>query len=117
MPVTAAQQNAARRGVAPREGAFIPLGAHTQNATIGAATVIAPAALADDLESRVNCILLQSTGTNVRYTLDGSTPTATNGFVLTAGYDPILLYWGTGVILTVIQESATATLIYQWGCV
>ena len=113
MPVTAAQQNAARR--LRRDGGFEPVGAHTQNATISAATTIDPSGLADSIESVVNAIVLQANGRDIRYTLDGTTPTATVGFLLPAGGSPVLLHWANGVNIRVIETAATATLVYQWG--
>jgi len=58
-------------------------------------------------------MLMQCTGQNVRFTLDGTTPEATVGFLLYVGQPPLLVRVSGTV--KVIEEAATATLIYQWG--
>lgn len=84
-----------------------PVGAHSSGATISNATVIT-------IPSGARYIRLQALTQNVRYTLDGTTPTTSVGFQLKAGDPPISLWVETGVALTVIQESATASLQYQF---
>lgn len=65
-------------------------------------------------ESRM--VLLQALEENVRYTLGRtSIPTATTGFVLTAGADPTVIpVEGEDVLLRIIAETAGAMLEYQW---
>jgi hypothetical protein len=58
-------------------------------------------------------IIIQAITGNVRFTLDGSTPTATYGFELQAGQLPVTIPVPGGGI-NVIQESAT-DLEYQWA--
>lgn len=90
------------------EGLFTPVGAHSDGATISSATVLtAPAG--------ANRLLIQALTQNVRYTLDGTTPTATKGFQLKAGDPPVLIPFRAGIVITVIEETATADLQYQWG--
>jgi hypothetical protein len=61
-------------------------------------------------------VMLQVIGqNNVRYTLDGSTPTPTFGFVLLAAAAPTILTYHQSTIIQVIEEGATATLVYCWG--
>lgn len=85
--------------------ALSPKGSHTVDATISSATAIAVAG--------ADAVLIQATGQNIRFTLDGTTPEAAVGFVLYAGGDPVLVDLSQGITLTVIEESATATLHYQ----
>lgn len=89
-------------------GVFNPLGAHNDGLAISAAQTLTPAAGATKL-------LIQALDQNVRYTLDGTTPTATKGFQLKAGDPPITLPIGGDTTVKVIQEQATAVLQYQWG--
>lgn len=87
---------------------FSPVGAHSDGATISSATVLtAP--------TGATKILVQALTQNVRFTLDGTTPTATTGFQIRASDPPMLIPLGTGTVLTVIEEAATADLQYQWG--
>jgi hypothetical protein len=57
-------------------------------------------------------IIIQAITGNVRFTLDGSTPTATYGFELQAGQMPVCIPVPGGGI-NVIQETTT-DLEYQW---
>lgn len=52
---------------------------------------------------------------NLRFTLDGSAPTPTFGFRLTAGRDPIMLTLGPDTVIQFIEEGAGAILEYVWG--
>jgi hypothetical protein len=80
---------------------------------ISSATVINPGLLG--VIGQVDSVLLQTTSQNIRYTLDGTPPTATTGFQLKTTDRPILVSLGYGVILTVIEEAATASLMVQFG--
>lgn len=88
---------------------FTPLGAHTQVANLASAVTLTPPA-------RARNIVVQAFGANVRYTLDVDTttvPTATKGFVITAGSDPVIIPIRSNIRF--IQEGAGASLEYQWG--
>lgn len=87
---------------------FDPIGAHVDGPTISSATTLTPPALATK-------VMIQALGQNVRFTLDGTTPTATTGFQLKAGDPPMILPLGNSTVIKVIQEAATADLQYQWG--
>ncbi len=87
---------------------FNPLGAHNDGLVITSAVVIT-------LTTGATKILMQALSQNVRYTLDSTTPTATLGFQLKAGDPPIILILEDGVVITVIEETATADLQYQLG--
>lgn len=91
---------------------FNPIGSHSDGGDISTATTISPPA---GLALNVAKLLIQAVSQNVRYTLDGTTPTATTGFQLVAGDLPIILPVGSNTVIKVIEESATADLQYQWG--
>ena len=55
----------------------------------------------------VQYIELQAEAQAIRYTLDGTTPTATNGLRLPVGA-PIVLTWAQILVLQVISETAGA---------
>lgn len=80
-------------------------GSHAQDATISSATTLTKPAGATH-------IMMQATAQNVRYLLDGTNPTTSKGFVLVPG-SPIHLPV-PGADVRVIEESATATIEYQW---
>lgn len=89
---------------------FIPLGAHDDGRVISSAvdlTVLAP--------SGANLLLISTRTQNVRFTLDGSAPTATKGHTLFASDPPLLVPLMPGMTLTVIEEAATADLQLQFG--
>lgn len=88
--------------------ALAPVGAHVANGSLSSSVTLTPPATA-------NTLLLQATGQNVRYTLDGTTPTATTGFRLRSDDLPVIIDIGVGMTVKVIEETATATIQYQWG--
>jgi len=90
---------------------FTPYQTHKQSAAINALTKLTPPATGTG--GQYAC-LMQCTGQNVRFTLDdATTPSATVGFVLRVGDPPLLVR--TDRPIWVIEESQTATLIWQWG--
>lgn len=87
---------------------FSPVGSHSDGATISSATTLTP-------PTGATKILIQALTQNVRFTLDGTAPTASRGFQLKAGDPPMLIPLGASTVLKVIEEAATADLQYQWG--
>ena len=88
---------------------FAPMGDHKTDATISAASPLDPPNYATK-------VLLQATDQNIRYTLDGSDPVAnTHGFLLLTTEAPTIIEIERGVIITVIEDTATAILQFQWG--
>lgn len=59
-------------------------------------------------------ILMQALTQNVRFTLDGTNPTASSGFQLKAGDPPIYIELDSRVFLKVIRETAGAVLEYEF---
>jgi len=60
-------------------------------------------------------LMVQAFAQNIRYTIDGSAPTPAFGFRLTATNDPTMITIGPDTLVQVIEEAATAELIYCWG--
>lgn len=87
---------------------FNPVGSHNDNADISGTVLLTPATNAKKL-------LIQTTDANVRYTLDGTTPSGTVGFQLKDGDPPVVLPVSGTQGFMVIVESGTASLQYQWG--
>ena len=59
-------------------------------------------------------VCLQAESQNVRFTVDGSTPSTSNGFVLVAGQPPVS--WSGNVAnLKFKQEASDAILNYAYG--
>ena len=86
---------------------FEPVGAHTQNSSLSSAVTLTPAAGA-------TALLIQAYTNNVRYTLDGTTPTASKGFLLEAGKN-LVIDVGDDMTIKIIEETASASVDYQWG--
>lgn len=80
---------------------------HKSGTVISGATTLTPPTGATHL-------LIQALTQNVRYTLDGTAPTASLGFQLRAGDPPVIIPIGAGIVVKVIQELATASLQHQW---
>ncbi len=88
---------------------FGPQGSHTSGPNIASATTLAKP------NHSATKILMQAFTQNVRFTLDGTTPTASVGFQLKAGDPPIIIPVSGRSVLRVIEEASTAVLNYQWG--
>lgn len=92
-------------------GVALPLavvGSHTQNSSLATVQTIT-------ISAGTTKLLIQSFTQNVRYTLDGTTPTATKGFRLTASNDPVIIPVVTGQTIKLIEEAASAVIEYQLG--
>ena len=92
--------------------AIAPVGAHETNSTLSAAV-----SLTQPPNVTVSRILLQAFTQNVRFlfteTTNTTVPTASVGFRLLAG-ERIDLSVPTGTLLKVIEETASASIQYQW---
>lgn len=97
---------------------FTPVGGHfplnpASPVDVSSAVVISPGNFG--VSDPTDKVLVQTTSQNVRFTLDGTTPTATTGFQLKTTDPPLLIMLTDGVILTVIEEAATAAFNFQFG--
>ena len=87
---------------------FNPIGAHSDGLNIAAVVeLIAP--------QGATKIMFQALTQNIRFTLDGTDPTATLGFQFTAGDPPVIMVIESRATIKFIEEAATADLQYQWG--
>jgi hypothetical protein len=86
---------------------FNPVGAHTTDTTVSTATTITR-------PDGGNRLLMQCVTQNIRYTLDGTTPTASVGFRLAAG-DSVEIVLGAAAVVKVIEETASAVVGWQWA--
>lgn len=87
------------------EAGFAVSGSHTKNATLSSAVTLTKPSGATNL-------WIQALDQNIRFRLDGTAPDATTGFQLAAGDFLVIPVPGTTV--KVIEETATATIQYQW---
>lgn len=96
---------------------MVPIGDHTQITTTGSAqTVTNPS------DTRASILVMQNTATtdtatatNIHYTLDGTDPTTSLGFLLEDGDGEVRWDFGGGTLPTIKVYLATgATLDYQW---
>lgn len=87
---------------------FSPEGYHNNGLDISSAVTLTP-------ETGATKLLIQALEQNIRYTLDGTTPTSTLGFQIRAGDPEKLIPLGNNTEINVIEEAATADMQYQWG--
>lgn len=59
-------------------------------------------------------LMVQSLTQATYFTLDGSTPSATNGFSLLTTQSPILIQMGLNVVIKFLRAASGAILQYQW---
>lgn len=93
---------------------FTPVGEHIAGTDVSSAAVIMPGDMGVNLPA--DKVVIQTTAQNIRYTLDGTTPTTTVGFQLKSTDSPRQIIIRPGeVILTVIEEVGGAILQVQFG--
>lgn len=83
-----------------------PVGSHTTNGSVSAAVTLTRPAGA-------SFVRIETTTQAIRYTTDGTTPTAATGFLIAVGV-PTDIYVGSGNTLKVIQAASAASIQYQW---
>lgn len=84
------------------------IGSHTKNSSLATAVVI-------DIPRTATRIVIQASGQNVRYTLDGTTPTATLGYRLSSlDVTPRTINVEGEYILTVIEEASGGIINYHF---
>lgn len=104
------QSKANRRSAKWHPNAVTVVGTHTTNSSLAAAVTLTPPS---DI---INAILIQTNTQPVRYTIDGTTPTATTGFLMAVGALPQLIIISEDTqFLRVIETVASASIQYQWG--
>ncbi len=81
---------------------------HSSSASLSSAFTIT-------IASNVNKLLLQAITQAIRFTLDGTTPTATIGFELKADGTILEIPVVAGQTVKVIEETASAVIQYQQG--
>lgn len=86
------------------------VGAHNSGLDISSAVQLSPSATYNP--GKAKKIVIQALTQAVRFTLDGTTPTASIGFQLKAGDPPVTIPL-EGVTLKVIEATATASLQFQ----
>lgn len=87
---------------------FDPVGSHVDGTVITGVVTLTP-------PTGATKILIQAIDQAIRFTLDGTNPSATCGFSLKATDPVLLLPLGNSTVLKVIEEAATADIQYQWG--
>lgn len=85
---------------------YAPVGSHTGGTDISTAVTLTK-------PDGASQIIIQALEQNIRFTLDGTTPTATLGFQIQAGILPMFIAV-PGASIKVIEEVATASIQYQW---
>lgn len=78
---------------------------------------LADGAVEINIPKGVNAVMLQALTQSVTYTLSGTNPTATSGFVLTAGNDPVIRFLSPRTKLKVHAAANGARLELQFGIV
>lgn len=96
----------------PSQGVFIapfnPLDAHVS-------TTIPAAYSPVDKPKTAMFLLVQAIDQNIRFTLDGTVPTASVGFQIVAGDPAIIIPLAKNTAPQFIEEAAGASFEYQWG--
>lgn len=87
---------------------FEPSGSHNDGLDISSAETLT-------IPSTATKLLIQALTQNIRYTLDGTTPTASKGFQIKAGDPAVLIPLGNTTAIKVIEEAATADMQYQFA--
>lgn len=87
---------------------FNPIGAHGRQTDL-------TSAFTPTIPAEASMCVVQALGANVRFTLDGTTPTASVGFQVVAGDVERILPIGPDTVLRFIQEASGAELQYQFG--
>lgn len=94
---------------------IIPVSTH-QTATPDAATTLTPPTLQmGNVTYTATGLYLSTDTTNIRFTLDGTTPTTTVGFLLTPTLGVVRIDLDSGASrLRVINVTAANTIQFQW---
>lgn len=96
-------------------GSFDPVGLlqpENGDPAIDASSVLA---LTTNKPADATKLLIQALDQDIRYTLDGTDPSASRGIRLFADSDPLIIPIGQNTTIKIIEEAATASISYQWG--
>lgn len=91
---------------------FNPLCGHLSNTDISGVVELVPCTGTADK------LLIQSLDQNSYFTLDGTDPIPTGtvvGFMLPADDPPLMIGLSSNTVIKIVEETATASLQYQWG--
>ena len=83
------------------------IGAHSQDSVDAVVTLVPPA--------NARRLIVQAVGQNVRFTLDGTNPTAALGFRLYPNQEPTHVAVLPDMTLKFIEEMVGGSIEYQWG--
>lgn len=86
---------------------FAVVGSHVTNGTLSSAVTLT-------VNKAANAIIIQAFTQSVRITFDGTTPTASVGFLLTAADGPVMIAMPPNRTLKVIESTASASIQYQY---
>lgn len=87
--------------------AISPIGNHSRYTSLATARTLTPPSNADAL-------LIQAITQNIVFTLDGTTATANNGFVLYKSSDPLLITIPQNRTISIIEQTASAEARIIW---
>lgn len=85
---------------------YNPIGSHATNGSLAAAVTLTP-------PTGANVLRIQAAAQAIRYTLDGTTPTASTGFLLAVGVEADIPV-APGQVVKVIEVAASGSVQYQW---
>lgn len=86
-----------------------PVGAHASNGSLsGVVTLTRPAG--------ADVLMIQAFAQAIRYTLDGTAPSTSNGFQLASGEFRVVEV-GLATAVKVIEATTSATIQYQWAAI
>lgn len=91
---------------------MFPVGTLQTGASINPSAITLTRPSGTQYQDAANTIIIECSA-DARYTIDGTTPTATVGFKISAN-TPATLYIGAGVSIKVFSSTASSTAQYQW---
>lgn len=97
----------AHPGLIIDEGVYEPLGDHTQDSVSSTTVVLTP-------PERATGILIQPIDYSLAFTIDGTDPSVTDGFILGAGGDPLYIPLGSDNVLSLLRVTSDVDIRYQW---
>lgn len=100
-------------GTLTRLGGYTTLGAHQEETVSGTAIE-----LSEPRPIEATGLLIQTVDADIQFTIDGTDPTATPGFVLYQNQLPLYIPLLQNNVFTVVRDATTdASVRYQWVAV